>query len=134
MLGEMFDRLGGAWSGARSWILRAKTDVFAFNGKSTPCSFRFMPDEATKYFMGDVLVGDVGLGFLVRDSRDDETEPTIDEGKARAIVSAAGGDVDAGLGPVNLFEISQDEFDLYREAEIPVAGLPEGLQIWQVKR
>ena len=93
-----------------------------------------MPNEATKYFMGDVYAGDVGFGFLVSDSRDGETEPAIDQEKARAIVSAAEGDVDAKLGPVNLFEISQEEFELYRETEIAVSGLPEGLQIWQVKR
>jgi hypothetical protein len=93
-----------------------------------------MPNEATKYFMGDVFVGDLGLGFLVRDSRDGETEPAIDEETARAIVSAVDGDVNAKIGPVNLFEISQAEFELYRETEIPMSGLPAGLEIWQVKR
>ena len=92
-----------------------------------------MPNEATKYFMGDVYVGDVGFGFLVSDSRDGEMEWTIDEETARAIVSAADGKVDAQFSPANLFEISQDEFELYRETEIPVSGLPEGLQVWQVK-
>ena len=93
-----------------------------------------MADEATKYFMGDVFVGDIGFGFLVRDSRNDGTEPMIDEEMARAIVSAVDSDANATLGPANLFEISQGEFELYRESEIPLPGLPEGLQIWQVKR
>jgi len=93
-----------------------------------------MPNETTKYFMGDVYVGDVGFGFLVSDSRDGAVEMTIDEETARAIVSAADGKVDAPLSPANLFEISQDEFELYRETVIPVSGLQEGLQVWQVKR
>ncbi len=84
--------------------------------------------------MGDVYVGDVGFGFLVSDSRDAEVEMTIDEETARAIVSAADGKVGPTLSPANLFEISQDEFELYRETEIPLSGLPEGLQVWQVKR
>jgi hypothetical protein len=93
-----------------------------------------MPNETTKYFMGDVYVGDVGFGFLVSDSRDAETEVTIDEETARTIVSAVGGDPNVSLNPANLIEISQEEFELYRETEIPVSGLPEGLQVWQVKR
>jgi hypothetical protein len=93
-----------------------------------------MPNETTKYFMGDVYVGDVGFGFLVSDSREGETEVTIDEKTARAIVSAAGGDPNVKLNPANLFEVSQEEFELYRETEIPVSGLSEGLQVWQVKR
>jgi hypothetical protein len=93
-----------------------------------------MPSEATRYFMGDVYVGDVGFGFLVTDSRDGETEPTIDQETARAIVSAADGDVNATLSPANLFEISQEEFQLYRDTEISISRLPQGLQIWQVKR
>lgn len=84
--------------------------------------------------MGDVYAGDVGFGFLVSDGRDGEVETTIDEETARAIVSTADGKVDAPLSSANLFEISQDEFELHRETEIPLPGLPEGLQVWQVKR
>jgi hypothetical protein len=93
-----------------------------------------MPNEATKYFMGDVYVGDVGFGFLVSDSRDGEMEWTIDEETTRAIVIAADGKVDAPLSPANLFGISQEEFELYRDTEMSVPGLPEGVQVWQVKR
>jgi hypothetical protein len=84
--------------------------------------------------MGDVYAGDVGFGFLVSDGRNGEVETTIDEETARAIVNTADGRVDAPLSPANLFEISQDEFESYRETEIPLHGLPEGLQVWQVKR
>lgn len=84
--------------------------------------------------MGDVYAGDIGIGFLVTDSRNAEAEPTIDQETARAIVSAADGNANAGLSPANLFEISQEEFEFSRDTQIPMPGLPEGLTLWQVKR
>jgi hypothetical protein len=83
--------------------------------------------------MGDVFAGSVGFGFLVSDCRDGAAEPMIDEEMTRAIVSAAGGNINASLSRANLFEISQEEFDSFRETAISVPGLPEGLALWQVK-
>ena len=84
--------------------------------------------------MGDVYAGDLGFGFLVRDSRDGTAEPTIDEGTARTIVAVAGGDSNAVLSSANLFEVPQEEFDSFRDDEIPCPGSPEGLTLWQVKK
>lgn len=92
-----------------------------------------MPADTTKHFMGDVYVGDVGFGFLVLDSRGCDTETTIDDSTAHAIVEAAGGDRTAAFKPANLFEISAEEFESYRDTEIIVADLPDGVSIWQVK-
>ena len=93
-----------------------------------------MANEALKYFMGDVYAGDVGVGFVVRDSSNGSAEPTIDEATARAIVAAADGNPNVTLSPVNLFEISQEEFDLYRDTEIQIPSPPQGLTLFQVKR
>lgn len=93
-----------------------------------------MPSATTKYFMGDIYVADVGFGFLVSDRREGETEITINEETARAIVDKAEGDPNATLNPANLFEISKEEFELFRDTEINSPGLPDGVRIWQVKR
>lgn len=93
-----------------------------------------MANEASKYFMGDVYAADVGVGFLARDNRGGSTDPTIDEATARAIVAACDGNPNVTLSPVNLFEISEEEFALYRDTEIQVPNLPDGLALFQVKR
>ena len=93
-----------------------------------------MANEALKYFMGDVYAADIGFGFLVTDRRDDDAEPTINETTARTIVAAADGDPNAKLSPVSLFEISRDEFELYKDTEVEVPDLPKGITVWQVKR
>ncbi|CAN5384117.1 hypothetical protein BH20VER3_BH20VER3_09020 [soil metagenome] len=93
-----------------------------------------MPSEMPTYFMGDVYVGEVGFGFLVSDNSGAGVEPTIDEPTARAIVEAADGDINAAFSPANLFEISREEFELFRDTEIAAPGLPEEVTIWQVKK
>ncbi|MEO8440471.1 MAG: hypothetical protein ABI540_09645 [Spartobacteria bacterium] len=92
-----------------------------------------MSNGATRYFMGDVYVGEVGVGFVVCDSRGDDAEVMIGEETAQAIVAASDAEVDGPVQPVNLFEISQDEFDLFRDEEITLSHLPDGLQVWRVK-
>lgn len=93
-----------------------------------------MPSNTTKYFMGDVYVGETSTGFLVSDRRGDRAETSISEKAARAIVTAIEGQVDGPLQPASLFDISAEEFERFRAAEIPSPGLPEGVQVWQVKR
>ncbi len=94
-----------------------------------------MANEETKYYMGDVFQGDVSIGFLVSDERADGGETTIDEATARAIVStSADADPNGALKPANLFDISQEEFERFRDAEIPSSSLPDGVKAWQVKR
>ena len=83
-----------------------------------------MANEASKYFMGDVYAADVGVGFLVKDNRGESTDPEIDEATARAIVAACDGNPNVALSPVNLFEISEEEFALYRDTEIQVPESP----------
>ena len=92
-----------------------------------------MPNEVTRYFIGDVYACDVAFGFLVRDCRGGTAEPTIDEETVRAIVSAAGGNSNAVLTSARFFELSQKEFDLFRDDEIPLTGLPKGLTLWLVR-
>ncbi len=98
------------------------------------CNLGAMANEASKYFMGDVYAADVGVGFLARDNRGGSTDPTIDEATARAIVAASDRDPNVSLSPVNLFEISQEEFDLYCDSEMQGLSLPDGLTLFQVKR
>ncbi len=93
-----------------------------------------MATEFSKYFMGEVYAADIGIGFLVADSREGAADPTIDEATARAIVAAADGDPNVTLSPVNLFEISPEEFELYRGAEMTALSLSDGLGLFQVKR
>lgn len=93
-----------------------------------------MATEVSKYFMGDLYAADIGIGFLVADSREGAADPMIDEATARAIVAASDGIPNATPGPVNLFEISPKEFEHYRGAEITAPGLPDGLALFQVKR
>ncbi|MEO7725440.1 MAG: hypothetical protein ABIU29_12280 [Chthoniobacterales bacterium] len=93
-----------------------------------------MANEVSRYLMGDVYAGDIGIGFLVADSREDAADPTIDGATARAIVAASDGDPNVTLSPINLFEISPEEFELYRGAEVTAPDLPDGLALFQVKR
>ena len=92
-----------------------------------------MSNESSKYYMGDIFVGDLGFGFAVSDSRGGATEPTIGDEAAQKIVTVVKGNIDAPLGSVNLFEISQEEFEAVRDGEITSLGLPQGLQVWRLK-
>jgi hypothetical protein len=87
-----------------------------------------------KYFMGDVYVGDVGFGFLLSDSRGGDVETTMSDQVAREIVGAANGKVEAPLSTTNLSEISKEEFESFRGADLPSPRLPAGMKVWQVKR
>lgn len=93
-----------------------------------------MANDTSKYFMGDLYAADVGIGFLVKDSRNVTADPTIDETAARAIVAAADSNPNVALSPVNLFQISGEEFELYRDAAFEVPSLAKGLTLFQVKR
>lgn len=93
-----------------------------------------MENEASRYFIGEIYAGDVAVGFLLRDLRKADSEPTIDEATTRAIVAACDGSPNVALSPLNLFEISAEEFDLYRDTEIQIPRPPEGLTLFQVKR
>lgn len=84
--------------------------------------------------MGEIYAGDVALGFLLRDLRKGDSDPTIDEATTRAIVAACDGSPNVALSPVNLFEIAAEEFDLYRDTEIQIPSSPQGLTLFQVKR
>lgn len=93
-----------------------------------------MSSEVLRYFIGDIYAGDTGFGFLVADGSSSATDPTIDEQTARAIVAEAGGEPNAALSTANIFEISREEFELYRDGKMSLPDLPEGITIWQVKR
>lgn len=93
-----------------------------------------MATEVSKYFMGDLYAADIGFGFLVADSREGAADPMIDEATARAIIAASDDDPNVTLSPVNLFEISPEEFELYRGAEMKAPDLPDGLFLFQLKR
>ena len=93
-----------------------------------------MANDATKYFMGDIYVGETSTGFLVSDDRGEAAETSINEETARDIVNAVEGKVDGPLKPASLFDISAEEFERFRDVEIPSSGLPDGVQVWQVKR
>ncbi len=93
-----------------------------------------MANEVSKYFMGDVYAADIGIGFLVADRHEGDADPTIDEATARAIIAASEGHPNVTLSPVNLFEISPEEFELYRGPEMTALDLPDGLTLFQVKR
>ncbi|MEO5717612.1 MAG: hypothetical protein ABIR29_03465 [Chthoniobacterales bacterium] len=93
-----------------------------------------MATDATRYFIGEFYAADVGVGFLVMDSRKGAADPSIDEATARAIVGAIGGNPNVTLSPVNLSEISQEEFEFYRAAEISAPGLPDGLTVIEVRK
>lgn len=93
-----------------------------------------MANEEVRYFVGDIYADDIGIGFLASDRSGSNADPTIDEVTARAIVAAAGVGPEATLATANLFEISAEEIALYRDTEMSIPGLSEGLTIWQVKR
>ncbi len=92
-----------------------------------------MENEAAKYFIGEIYAGEIAVGFLVCDRRQDSAEPTIDEATARAIVAGCGGSPNVALSSVNLFEISAEEFESYRAAELPAPNLSDGLTLYRVK-
>lgn len=93
-----------------------------------------MASEAARYFIGELYAADVGFGFVVADRRGSMVDPKLDESAARAIVAAADGNPNVTLSPVTLFEITPEEFELYRDAEIQVPGREDGVTIYQVKR
>ena len=116
-----------------------------------------MATEVSKYFMGDLYAADIGIGFLVADSREGDADPLTDEARAivaatgalasveallaaqhavalAALVAASDGDPNVTLSPINLFEISPKEFELYRGAEVTAPDLSDGLALFQVKR
>ncbi len=93
-----------------------------------------MANAVLKHYVGDLFAGDMGLGFLVRDCRGDTGDPIITEATARAIVAAMDESPNVAIGPVHLLEISEAEFEFYRDAAMEIPSLPEGLTLFQVKR
>ncbi len=83
--------------------------------------------------MGDIFAGDVGVGFLVSDKRG-SAETAISDETAAKIVRTVEGETTGELGRPNLFEISAEEFESFRGPEVAGLDLPQGMEVWQVKK